>query len=290
MPLTKIKTGIIADGQITPSKLDVAKNDGTGATRLPNGTTAQRPVSPTSGMLRFNSTTNYLEYYGTEWSSIASTGIVTSSLILHLDPTTYTAGASTWTDSIASIPFTVNNNTATTKPSQYIIDDSSGSTYFRYNSNWAPAQFGTNPFTLEMWIYLNTTNYTSWRYLGGKSTFWDANSFGLYISDTGTAVGFHTTSTNGVQVSLSTIGTGWKHITAVRHSGGRRLYINGSQYASDSVVDSVTSTAGLSFGCDQNGGYSDATYKFGNYRMYSKALNDQEVQQNFSYERSRFGV
>jgi len=40
----------------------------TGFIRLPAGTTAQRPSSPVSGMLRFNTTLGYPEFYdGSAW-------------------------------------------------------------------------------------------------------------------------------------------------------------------------------------------------------------------------------
>lgn len=42
--------------------------DDTGFIRLPQGTTAQRPASPATGMVRFNTTTNSTEYYnGLVW-------------------------------------------------------------------------------------------------------------------------------------------------------------------------------------------------------------------------------
>jgi hypothetical protein len=38
--------------------------------KLPVGTTAQRPVTPAAGMMRFNTTTSLMEYYnGTAWVS-----------------------------------------------------------------------------------------------------------------------------------------------------------------------------------------------------------------------------
>ena len=43
----------------------------TGALSVPSGTTAQRPASPTNGMLRYNTTTSQLEvYFGSFWKSI----------------------------------------------------------------------------------------------------------------------------------------------------------------------------------------------------------------------------
>jgi hypothetical protein len=44
---------------------------GTGEITLPNGTTAQRSGTPTSGMIRFNTSTNQFEgYNGTAWGTI----------------------------------------------------------------------------------------------------------------------------------------------------------------------------------------------------------------------------
>lgn len=41
----------------------------TGGMYLPTGTTAQRPASPATGMMRFNTTTSLVEVYnGTSWS------------------------------------------------------------------------------------------------------------------------------------------------------------------------------------------------------------------------------
>lgn len=48
--------------------------DGAG---IPTGITANRPLVPTSGLLRFNETTLLLEYYnGTNWASITTPGTV----------------------------------------------------------------------------------------------------------------------------------------------------------------------------------------------------------------------
>jgi hypothetical protein len=45
--------------------------DDTGALLLPKGSTAQRPSSPITGMTRFNTDTNYLEFWnGTSWINL----------------------------------------------------------------------------------------------------------------------------------------------------------------------------------------------------------------------------
>ena len=46
------------------------------ALKLPSGTTAQRPTSPSTGEWRYNTTTNYVEYYdGAEWRDLQSENI-----------------------------------------------------------------------------------------------------------------------------------------------------------------------------------------------------------------------
>lgn len=49
---------------------------GTGALAVPDGTTAQRPGAPLTGMLRFNTTTGGFEGYGASaWTSLGSSGV-----------------------------------------------------------------------------------------------------------------------------------------------------------------------------------------------------------------------
>ena len=240
-------------------------------------------------MLRYNTTLGAAEIYdGTgNWSAIATQGILTTSLALFLNAGTYTSGGSTWTDSIGGYAFTLSGSS--TKPAAYQIAPSTSSINFR-DGNPSALVFGTAAFSIECWFYFSTTNYGGWRYVFGKSNFWDAGSYGLYINSGGTALGFHTTSANGPEYSLSSIGTGWKHILATRDSAGRKLYINGTQVASDSTVDSISSTQNVCYGSDSNGGYSDSGYKFGNARIYSIALNSSQVLQNFNAERGYYGV
>jgi hypothetical protein len=49
---------------------------GTGSVKIPSGTTAQRPSSPTAGMVRYNTTEDYVEYYnGSAWFPTSETGV-----------------------------------------------------------------------------------------------------------------------------------------------------------------------------------------------------------------------
>jgi hypothetical protein len=58
---------------ITPAAVSDQANTATGYFQVAKGTTAQRPVSPTTGMIRFNTDLNYLEEYRQgQWIALSS--------------------------------------------------------------------------------------------------------------------------------------------------------------------------------------------------------------------------
>jgi len=70
-----ILTQHIDDNQITGDQIaDDIVLSGTGALRLPDGTTAQRPGSPAAGMFRYNTTTSKFEGYTDAWGDIGGGG------------------------------------------------------------------------------------------------------------------------------------------------------------------------------------------------------------------------
>jgi hypothetical protein len=74
-----VTTAKIVDGAVTTAKLASTLSiqdltlTGTGAVKMPTGTTAQRPTG-VAGQLRYNSTTGGFEGYATEWDSIGGVG------------------------------------------------------------------------------------------------------------------------------------------------------------------------------------------------------------------------
>lgn len=54
----------------TALDLKVAKDSSTGSAFLPTGTTAQRTASPVAGLVRYNSTTQKFEGYGSAWGNL----------------------------------------------------------------------------------------------------------------------------------------------------------------------------------------------------------------------------
>jgi hypothetical protein len=64
---------------VNPINLDTASSTGTGAALLPKGTTAERPSSPVTGNIRYNTTLNlYEQYTDTGWSTVDAPPTVTN--------------------------------------------------------------------------------------------------------------------------------------------------------------------------------------------------------------------
>lgn len=94
---------------------------GTGYLDLPAGTTAQRPGSPTSGMIRFNTTLGQYEgYNGTAWSSIGggATGGGADAVFLENGNTVTTSYTLTTNkNAVSAGPVTINSGVTVTVPS-----------------------------------------------------------------------------------------------------------------------------------------------------------------------------
>jgi hypothetical protein len=94
---------------------------GTGYLDLPVGTTAQRPASPTSGMIRFNTTLSQFEgYNGTAWSAVGGGATGGGADMVFLEngqtiTTNYTLTTSK--NAVSAGPVTVNAGITVTVPS-----------------------------------------------------------------------------------------------------------------------------------------------------------------------------
>ena len=80
-------------GSIAPALVSDQANTSTGYFDLPAGTTAQRPVSPGKGFVRFNTTKDHIEQYnGTEWVAMVGAPYISG---LSVSSVSETAGTQT---------------------------------------------------------------------------------------------------------------------------------------------------------------------------------------------------
>src|SRR6056300_1669032 len=83
MANTQIQSEQIADDAVTSAKIaDNPVFSGNESITIPSGTTAQRPSSPSAGMIRYNTTLGAIEEYdGTQWKNLSATFAATGGTV-----------------------------------------------------------------------------------------------------------------------------------------------------------------------------------------------------------------
>jgi len=121
--------GVAGDGTVTSTKIaapgpswDASGNtsiSGNGYIDIPAGTTAQRPGSANTGMLRFNSDFDRYEGYdGSSWGSLGGAGGAGGDAVFYEnDPTVSTSySITTGKNAMTAGPITINNSATVTIP------------------------------------------------------------------------------------------------------------------------------------------------------------------------------
>jgi len=171
----------------------------------------------------------------------------TSLLTCHLP---YIADGSTNNHAI-----TVNGNTST-RPfgpydnNEYEVADHGGSVYFDGTGDYLTindtniADFGTNDFTIEAWVYCNDT--TASQIVDTRPV----STNGAYVTITvqaGTGVYFYTTVGEIFPNGVGTINVNqWHHVAWVRNSGTISIYVDGTSVGSASnSTNFISSNVGI---------------------------------------------
>jgi hypothetical protein len=243
--------------------------------------------------------------------------VLVLSPIVSFESENYSANANTWVDSVSGV--VLNKFGTTTKTGSYQISMASGnkwgfSTDGSSTQHISALDFGSSSFSIEAWIYIPTTQFSQsgmnfsnagtqtnagWRTFINNGRFWSDAEFNIYVRSEGTHLGFATTSTNGLEYALSSIGTGWKHFTFTRDGSGRKIYMNGALVASDSTVHTIavntlhdlningfTEPTSGSFNTE----YGDQNVRFGHIRFYNSALGSSLVSASYNATKSRYGL
>jgi hypothetical protein len=218
--------------------------------------------------------------------------IVTDGLVLCLDagnPKSYPGSGTVWNDisgknNIGELVNSPVYNTSNVGFFQFVTDD-----FARIPNNTI---LDTQTPSVEVWVKTNATTQNGfWFEKGTVNT-----QYSLFQE--GSAIRWRMNIGGITQLSVTTATymntTSWYQVVGTYTSGRRRLYINGVMVGSDTQTGTIaTNTGGMSVGV--YGGYSGGRgyYYNGNLaicRIYNKELSADEVQQNFTATRGRFGI
>ena len=221
--------------------------------------------------------------------------IVSTGLVLNLDASTYPGSGTTWTDSSNTGNGTLTNgpsysSTYGGKFSFDAVDD-----YVAISSRNL-----SNNFSTEVWCLPNATHgidsestsgtagVSGQRFLISPDNAGGDGGAGISVGTNGISVYEHGSSYIPALLVYETTISSPVHFVVVYTSKQPSLYLNGSL-----VRTGLTSAKGTVYNISTQIG----SYVYGNYsgdvyqvRFYNKSLTSDEVSQNFSATRARFGV
>jgi len=264
MAITKINT---------PELLDI---NTTGAKQLPSGTTAQRPTTGlTAGDFRYNTDDNRVEYYdGAAWFQIDDEALpvpcTTNTINYPVAVTAYykmedaTDQTGNYNGTATSVDFNVAGkfgNAGEFNGSNSLITLPSG-----LNQN--------NNFCWSFWVNFNSlTNYDT------TIALQDTYRNYLDILANGTLHFYDGVSLNSPTGTVTT--STWYNVVITKSSStGRKMYVNGSEVASDSSTANSISGSGLNMIGAYNSGSSTSLYldgKIDQVRIFPTALTVDNV-------------
>ena len=238
------------------------------AFKLPTGTTAERPTSPSNGEMRFNTTTGYVEYYDTtdtQW----------------------------WEIDYETVCTTNNPNYPITNLAYYKMSNASdsgeGSGYIGqggiFNGTSSVISLGTssplNTFggaqTISVWVKPSASRSAVIGYRNDSTLYWNLieimsnNTIRFLLrSGSGSALVFNSTGT----ITLNQ----WNHIAVTVDYTSAKIYINnGSPETASNIITSFSNTETTYIGYSLD---VDATYFTGTIdqvRIYNTALSSSNV-------------
>ena len=218
--------------------------------------------------------------------------IVTDNLVLALDAAntkSYPGSGSTWTDSKSGYSLTATATFSSDNVGSFDFDGTDDYADMSADSGWT--NFGTDPFTIEVW-YRPHTNDSEFETLVGNSG-GGTGTWQLDFNASGNIRFQRTANSVFANSSISFEANIWKQVVVVREGTGTnqfKFYSNGDLNTTSTFDSNLGATNQLRIG--QNRG---ANYHYdGNIsvvRIYkNKALSASEVKQNFNALRWRYGI
>ena len=225
----------------------------------------------------------------------APASIVTTGLVLSLDagnPASYPGSGTTWTDTVSSIAFTLNNGPAYSSNNGGYLEFVPASSQWADSATSLPSSLTT--WTVEAWHYYAGTNnngspcIVTEAFAGGPINYTVGNcsdsSPNLQVGywDGGS---FHETPAGTVLTAGQ-----WYQVVGIYNGTATQLYLNGA-FVSSTASASVPASSGAGIRLMRR--WDAAQYwggRLGIVRIYDDALTAEQVTQNYDADRSRFGL
>lgn len=220
--------------------------------------------------------------------------IITRGLVLHLDasaPSSYPGSGTTWSD----ISGQSNNGTLTNGPTfstdgggSIVFDGTNDYVTIPDSSNW---DFGTGEFSIEMWIYLDgaqPANYSG--YIGTFQSKWPASGWVIMNSPGTNMRSYSNDGTYETTISTNVTLSQWNHIVLTKVSNTGYMYVNGTSVGTQDWTSRAFDNTGnpLLIGA---GSADYSKIKMASVKIYKGVgFLSTMVNQNFSIQRTRFGV
>lgn len=276
----------------------------TGFLTLPSGNTAQRPGSPSNGMIRYNSQRSEIEVYANGQWQFVTTGsdLVTTNLIVHLDAgntSSYSGTGTVWTD------LSGQGNHFNIVASAY---NSSGPKYMDFNGSYGCAKNGgdislsdATGVTYCIWTRIKGTG--DWRTLTRSYS----NDHHVIILYNGWEIGMYDNNSAGFlstgysQQSLPNYGTSNWIAMYWRWQASSPYYEMSFNDTPGTIRGSITNAnARYDRGFGSIGAYHNGTTDpsnasqfwgdIGVFMAYNRRLTDAELLQNFNGYKTRFSL
>ena len=217
--------------------------------------------------------------------------IITDNLVLYLDAAntkSYGGSGTTWTDIKSSYSLTFTSTFSSDNVGSFDFDGTDDYADMSADSGWT--NFGTDPFTIEVWYRPHT--YSQYETLVGSKGSGDG-TWQLDFNGSGNIRFQRTISSTFVDSSISFESNIWKQVVVVREGTGTnqfKIYSNGDLNTTGTFDSNLNATNQLRIGRNRGAAY----YYDGNIsvvRIYkNKALTASEVAQNFNALRGRYGI
>ena len=241
-----------------------------------------------------NTSGNTYIYYAVAKSTNETDLIDDTDLELHLDADSFdgsTNTPSTWT-ALTGSNGTISGATFDSELGNYLDFDGSNDYISVPSTSSTPVDFSAKNYTIEAWIKPNTASASTDPILSKYGTTDSLRSINFNYASNGKLRLFErATGTDVSHDSTSTLTLNrWTHVAVTRTSSQVKLYIDGSldNTISSTFTPNNGGSQNINIGSQANGQYNFFDGQIGQVRIYSSALTQDQIRQNFNFTKPNY--